>query len=226
MVGRPGAHTLVSTSTKLALLDCFGLPARSQALARESLDRLMEETQARPPAALGHPFARRAAARAVAQRSRPAARPDRISCDAGGRLDRLRVDARRRRAPPDAAERARDRRAPFRPACAADRPPPARSRRRDLRADHRAAGGLSAEGGVEAPLRRLRAALRAAARAGRSGHRRFHRARRSPPPRRPRRAPPISASAPCTCCFPATAAAPAPIIPPTGVSSIPSSSTR
>jgi len=46
-----GAHTLVSTSTKLALLDCFGLPARTQALARESLDRLMQETHARalPP---------------------------------------------------------------------------------------------------------------------------------------------------------------------------------
>jgi glycogen operon protein len=46
-----GKHTLVSASTKLALLDCFGLPARTQALARESLDRLMEETRARalPP---------------------------------------------------------------------------------------------------------------------------------------------------------------------------------
>jgi glycogen debranching enzyme GlgX/4-alpha-glucanotransferase len=46
-----GAHTVVSPTTKLALLDCFGLPARSQALARESLDRLMEETSARrlPP---------------------------------------------------------------------------------------------------------------------------------------------------------------------------------
>ena len=46
-----GAHTLVSTSTKLALLDCFGLPARTRTLARASLDRLMEETAARrlPP---------------------------------------------------------------------------------------------------------------------------------------------------------------------------------
>ncbi len=46
-----GKHTLVSTATKLALLECFGLPARTQALARESLDRLMEETSARrlPP---------------------------------------------------------------------------------------------------------------------------------------------------------------------------------
>jgi glycogen operon protein len=46
-----GKHTLVSTTTKLALLDCFNLPARTQALARESLDRLMEETSARalPP---------------------------------------------------------------------------------------------------------------------------------------------------------------------------------
>ena len=46
-----GAHTLVSIPTKLALLDCFGLPARTQALARQSLDRLMEETRARtlPP---------------------------------------------------------------------------------------------------------------------------------------------------------------------------------
>ena len=44
-------HTLVSTTTKLALLQSFGLPARTQALARESLDRLMEETRARalPP---------------------------------------------------------------------------------------------------------------------------------------------------------------------------------
>jgi glycogen debranching enzyme GlgX/4-alpha-glucanotransferase len=47
-----GRHTRVSTATKLALLECFGLPARTQALARESLDRLMEETRARklPPA--------------------------------------------------------------------------------------------------------------------------------------------------------------------------------
>ena len=46
-----GAHTLVSTTTKLALLDAFGLPARTQGLARESLDRLMQETRARalPP---------------------------------------------------------------------------------------------------------------------------------------------------------------------------------
>ncbi|MDE3176374.1 MAG: glycogen debranching protein GlgX [Pseudomonadota bacterium] len=42
-----GAHTLVSTTTKLALLECFSLPARTQALARESLDRLMQETRAR-----------------------------------------------------------------------------------------------------------------------------------------------------------------------------------
>ena len=42
-----GKHTLVSAATKLALLDCFGLPARSQAQARESLDRLMEQTRAR-----------------------------------------------------------------------------------------------------------------------------------------------------------------------------------
>ena len=46
-----GRHTLVSTTTKLALLDCFNLPARTQALARESLDRLMQATSARalPP---------------------------------------------------------------------------------------------------------------------------------------------------------------------------------
>ncbi len=46
-----GKHTLVSTATKLALLDCFNLPARTQALARESLDKLLEETSARalPP---------------------------------------------------------------------------------------------------------------------------------------------------------------------------------
>jgi glycogen operon protein len=43
-----GAHTLVSTATKLALLDCFGLPARTQALAKESLDRLLGDTVARP----------------------------------------------------------------------------------------------------------------------------------------------------------------------------------
>jgi len=47
-----GRHTMVSTSTKLSLLAAFGLPARTQALARESLDKLMEETRARklPPA--------------------------------------------------------------------------------------------------------------------------------------------------------------------------------
>jgi glycogen debranching enzyme GlgX/4-alpha-glucanotransferase len=47
-----GKHTIVSTATKLSLLACFGLPARTQALARESLDKLMEETRARklPPA--------------------------------------------------------------------------------------------------------------------------------------------------------------------------------
>ncbi len=43
-----GRHTLVSAATKLALLDCFALPSRTQALARESLDRLMQETRARP----------------------------------------------------------------------------------------------------------------------------------------------------------------------------------
>ncbi len=47
-----GRHTRVSTATKLSLLACFGLPARTQALARESLDKLMEATRARklPPA--------------------------------------------------------------------------------------------------------------------------------------------------------------------------------
>ena len=47
-----GRHTVVATATKLSLLAAFGLPARTQALARESLDKLMEETRARklPPA--------------------------------------------------------------------------------------------------------------------------------------------------------------------------------
>jgi len=46
-----GRHTLVSAATKLALLDCFNLPARTQNLARESLDRLIAATSARalPP---------------------------------------------------------------------------------------------------------------------------------------------------------------------------------
>jgi glycogen operon protein len=46
-----GAHTRVSATTKLALLDCFGLPARTQSQARESLDRLLSDTRARtlPP---------------------------------------------------------------------------------------------------------------------------------------------------------------------------------
>jgi len=42
-----GNHTSVAASTKLALLEGFGLPARSQAQARDSLARLIEETGAR-----------------------------------------------------------------------------------------------------------------------------------------------------------------------------------
>jgi glycogen debranching enzyme GlgX/4-alpha-glucanotransferase len=42
-----GKHTIVSAQTKLALLEALRLPARSQAQARESLSRLVEETSAR-----------------------------------------------------------------------------------------------------------------------------------------------------------------------------------
>jgi glycogen debranching enzyme GlgX/4-alpha-glucanotransferase len=42
-----GQQTIVSTETRLALLEAFRLPARSQGQARESLTRLVEETTAR-----------------------------------------------------------------------------------------------------------------------------------------------------------------------------------
>jgi glycogen operon protein len=42
-----GKRTVVSAQTKLALLDALRLPARTQALARESLDRFVAETGAR-----------------------------------------------------------------------------------------------------------------------------------------------------------------------------------
>jgi glycogen operon protein len=48
-----GKRTIVAAQTKLALLDALRLPARTQGLARESLDRLVAETSARrAPAAL------------------------------------------------------------------------------------------------------------------------------------------------------------------------------
>jgi glycogen operon protein len=47
-----GKRTIVSASTKLALLEALRLPARTQALARESLARLAEETARRLPYSL------------------------------------------------------------------------------------------------------------------------------------------------------------------------------
>jgi glycogen operon protein len=52
-----GKRTVVSTSTKLALLEALRLPARSAVQARNSLNHLIEETSARPlPYSLTIPF--------------------------------------------------------------------------------------------------------------------------------------------------------------------------
>ena len=155
-----GKRTLVPAETKIALLDALGLDVASETQARDSLTRLIDDTERRRL-----PFSlvltrRRAAHRAFARHGLRGGRTDRQRRRLCERMeDRGR---RGRRAAP--ARRALRLRAKNRASRAAGWPLPSRCRWRRMRADRRAAEGLRAEGGGAQTVRRRRPALRLAPR--------------------------------------------------------------
>ena len=172
----PAGATIVSAETKLALLDALRLPAATQAQVRESLARLVAETSARR-LPMTH-VSRLDAPRLVPLRADPGEPAGPIDAtiltEDGGALG---VPRRAGRSGPHRARRrAHDPRTADRPARPAGRPPPPDRRRRRMRARRRAVRSPSRQGGAEAALRRLGAALCAEAQR-RPGDRRLHHAR-------------------------------------------------
>ena len=226
LVGRRGSSgPSFRPQTKLALLEALRLPAATQAQVRESLAKLVAETSARR-LPMTH-VSRLDAPRLVPLRADPAEPAGPIDAtiltEDGGTID---VPRRAGRSGPHRARRrADDPRAADRPARPADRPPPPDRRRRRMRARRRAARSSSRQGGAQATLRRLGAALCAEARTATRGSATSPRSA-APARWRARPARRFSASARCTTCSRATASAPVPTTRRTDASSTRSSSTR
>ena len=184
-----GKRTIVSAETKIALLEAVGLDVASEAQARESLTRLVDEHRAPPLALLARATPRSAARRAFARYAPRSRRADRARGRRRRRMGRRACGGRAARP----ARRTLRLRARDRAAEAADRPLPPHRRRRRMRAHHCAAGGLQPQSGVTQTFWRRRSALRAPSRGRgrpRPGDRRLlsarpRRARRRAPPGRP-----------------------------------------
>ena len=216
-----GKRTIVSPHTKLALLDAMRLPARSEAQARDVAGAPGGGNARAPNSALADADARRS--RASRRCASPSAKPARTSDYASCSRTATRVEGRAELgegAGADAAPTA------AKSPSAISRCPNCRSAaigsksRRRVRADDRAAECFSPKALWRRRFGVGRAALRAATPQRRPGHRRLRRARRWRARRRARRGAAISAYRRCTRCSRTTAAARAPITPPTGASSI------